>query len=112
MASFCELERSAISSRSELLATLEEAIHSQNPDEDLALFIAQERNVELTHKYTNAIGLMDLHMKKRCNDHPFPSLSHSITIAFTARMLMQPLRVFRPMPMSWIASKSAARRRM
>ncbi len=66
MRSFCELERAAINSRSELLATLEEAIHSQSADEDLALFIAQERHVELTHKYTNAIGLMDLHVLKRC----------------------------------------------
>lgn len=69
MRNFCELERSAISARSELLTTLEEAIASQDADQDLSLFIAQEKHVELTHKYTSAIGLMDLHLKKRFVEH-------------------------------------------
>lgn len=61
MGAFCELERAALSTRSELLTTLEQAIQSQNAEEDMALFIAQERNVELTHKYTYAVGLMESH---------------------------------------------------
>lgn len=65
MRNFCELERAAINTRSELLTTLEEAIHSQDAEEDLSLFISQEKHVELTHKYTNAISLMDLHIRKR-----------------------------------------------
>ena len=65
MKNFCELERAAINARSELLTVLEDAINSQNVEDDLSLFISQEKNVELTHKYTNAINLMDIHFKKQ-----------------------------------------------
>ncbi len=69
MKNFCELERTAINARSELLKVLEDAINSQNAEDDLSLFISQEKNTELTHKYTNAVNLMDLHLKKKYVAH-------------------------------------------
>lgn len=78
MRAFCELERAALSARSELLTTLEQAIQSQNGEEDMALFIAQERNVELTHKYTYAVGLMESHRHRMYGASSLPA-----RIAFT-----------------------------
>lgn len=65
MKTFCELERAAITARSELLSSLEGAVNSHNPEEDILLYIHQAKQVELTHKYTNALELMDLHFKQK-----------------------------------------------
>ena len=64
---FCEIERDAINARSDLLKNLEEAIDSQSIESDISLFISKEKQLELTHKYSNALYLMDLHLQeKRC----------------------------------------------
>jgi hypothetical protein len=64
MTKFCEAERASINARSELLDTLEEAVKTQNPTDDIALFINQNRQVELTHKFTNAIEIMEMLYKQ------------------------------------------------
>eukprot|EP01038_Epipyxis_sp_PR26KG_P010031 gene10031-13488_t len=71
MKTFCEFERASIKARGEFLATLEEAVSSQVPDEDVLLFISQEKQIELTHKYTSAIKLMDRIYEQR--DTPMPN---------------------------------------
>jgi hypothetical protein len=65
MRKFCEMERNALQTRTELLATLEEAVQAQDPKEDIALFITQDRQVELTHKYKNALDLIDMSHRKK-----------------------------------------------
>ena len=55
----CELESSAINARSKLLSTLEDAVAKQSMIDDIQLFINQYKQTELTHKYTNALQLMD-----------------------------------------------------
>lgn len=57
---FCSIERAALEARGELLDTLEEAVRAHDPAADLELFITQSKQVELTHKYTNALELMDV----------------------------------------------------
>lgn len=65
MKSFCDIERDAIKARSDLLKNLEEAIDLQSSDNDISLFINKEKQLELTHKYSNALYLMDLQMQER-----------------------------------------------
>ena len=57
---FCSIERAALEARGELLDTLEDAVRAHDPAADLELFISQSKQVELTHKYTNALELMDV----------------------------------------------------
>ena len=65
MKSFCDLERAALASRGTLLTSLEEVVNEQVPDEDILSYVGQERQVELTHKYTHALELMDYYYKQK-----------------------------------------------
>jgi hypothetical protein len=56
---FCALEQSAIHTRSKLLSTLEASVAKQSVVDDIQVFINQSKQTELTHKYTNALQLMD-----------------------------------------------------
>lgn len=56
---FCVLERSALDMKREQLMSLEEAINLHKPEEDIALFISQYKQPELTHKYGNALSILN-----------------------------------------------------
>jgi hypothetical protein len=59
MKKFCALEQSAIHTRIKLLSTLEASVAKQSVVDDIQVFINQSKQTELTHKYTNALQLMD-----------------------------------------------------
>jgi hypothetical protein len=57
--SFCAMERAALEKQLDLLRSLEEAAVLQQPEEDIALFISQTRQLDLTHRYHHALALME-----------------------------------------------------
>lgn len=62
---FCKLERSSLEYRLEALAVLEEAVTQQSITEDIALFIEQGKQSELTHKYASALSLIDEYYQRQ-----------------------------------------------
>jgi len=65
---FCAIERSAINQRLEFLNTLESCIDVMDVEEDINLFIKQEKKSEHTHKYSKALSLLDWDYDRRHND--------------------------------------------
>ena len=65
---FCSIERYAITKRLEFLDTLEGCIDAIDVDDDVNLFIKQEKRSEYTHKYSKVLSLLDWDYKRRHND--------------------------------------------
>lgn len=65
MKRFCEAERALLRAKEEQITLLEEAISYQDPDEDMLLYITQEKQTEVTHKYGSAIQLLDEYLFRR-----------------------------------------------
>lgn len=62
---FCEAERAMLKAKEEQLTLLEESISYQEPEEDMLLFITQEKLTEATHKYSGAVKLLDEFLYRR-----------------------------------------------
>lgn len=65
MRRFCEAERAMLKAKEEQLTLLEESISYQEPEEDMLLFITQEKLTEATHKYGGAVKLLDEFLYRR-----------------------------------------------
>lgn len=59
MKQFCRLEKQSLEIRQQQLLIYEEAVILQQPEEDIALFITQARQPELTHKFGSALALLE-----------------------------------------------------
>jgi hypothetical protein len=63
-------ERASLERRNKLLTSLEEAVNAIDSEEDLMLFIAQERNETKEenhpHKYAKALAMLDWDFTRRC----------------------------------------------
>lgn len=59
MKTFCDLEKQVLNSKLQQLQIYEEAVSLQQPEEDIALFITQSRQTELTHKFGSALALLE-----------------------------------------------------
>jgi hypothetical protein len=62
---FCDAERVLMKMKEEQLALLEESINYQDPDEDMLLFITQQKLTEATHKYGGAVKLLDEYLYRK-----------------------------------------------
>lgn len=62
---FCDAERVLMKMKEEQLTLLEESIHFQDPDEDMLLFITQQKLTEATHKYGSAVKLLDEYLYRK-----------------------------------------------
>jgi hypothetical protein len=75
---FCDAERVLMKLKEEQLTLLEESIHFQDPDEDMLLFITQQKLTEATHKYGSAVKLLDeyLYRKRDPSNWSFTTCDH------------------------------------
>lgn len=60
MKRFCEIEQSKLKAQLELISNFEQIVDSSSSVDDINLYIDQEKQPELTHKYTNALELLDI----------------------------------------------------
>lgn len=65
MRRFCESERHMLKVKEEQLAILEESMNCQMPEEDMLLFITQQKLTEATHKYGGAIKILDEYLYRK-----------------------------------------------
>ena len=65
MRRFCETERALLKAKEEQLTLLEESISYQEPEEDMLLYITQEKLTEATHKYSGAVKLLDEYLFRK-----------------------------------------------
>lgn len=75
---FCDAERVLMKMKEEQLALLEESINYQDPDEDMLLFITQQKLTEATHKYGGAVKLLDEYLYRK-----YEAISFILPISFS-----------------------------
>jgi hypothetical protein len=72
MKKFCALEKQSMEFRLQQLTTFEESVNLQQPEEDIALFIAQCKKSEDIHKFGSALSLLEEYQTTQYVVHTAP----------------------------------------